>query len=209
VTASYILHKNDLPADVKFSGPLAVDCEFMGPDVWRDRLCLIQLRDEKSDAHIVQFAAGGYAAPNLKKILSDAKTEKIFHGARADMRGIGRYLGIIPENIYCLQIASRISRTYTQSHTLDDIARHLLGFRLHKDQQSINWGADELAPELLDTAAGGVMHLHAMRGMLDEMMKRDDRLGIAQGLFQCLPALVKADLGGWGEGDVFAVGEPE
>lgn len=207
----YILHKNDLPADVSFGDVLALDGEFMGLNVWRDRLCLLQIYDgaEGGKVHLVQFEKGCYEAPNAKKLLSDAKKEKLFFYARGDMRWLGHYLGVIPENVYCLKIASRIARTYTQAHDLDDVAKQVLGIKISKDQQTTDWGAAQLTHEQLDYACNDVLHLHAMKQKLNTLMEHEDRKEVAYGLFRCLPAVVRADLAGWAHEDLFAYHVPK
>lgn len=211
MNVNYKLHKNDLPADLVFGDVLALDTEFMGLNPWRDRLCLFQIYDGNPEkmVHIVQFDRGEIEAPNLKRLLSDAKKEKIFYFARGDMRWIGQYLGVILENLYCLKIASRVARTYTQSHELEDILRHVMGVRLSKDQQCTNWGAPDLSDDQLKYACNDVLHLHELRDRLDEMMDREGRTSIAYGLFQCLPAVVRADLAGWINEDLFAYHVPK
>lgn len=207
----YVLHKNDLPDALSFGDILAMDTEFMGLNVARDRLCLLQICDGAADnsVHIVQFEKGKYAAPNLKKLLADPRREKMFYYARCDMRWIGHYLGVITENAYCLKIASRLARTYTQAHDLEDVAKHLLGIRISKEQQTTDWGAAQLTPEQLDYACNDVLHLHAMRRKLDDMLRRENRHDIARDLFKCLPAIVRADLAGWAHEDIFSYHVPK
>jgi ribonuclease D len=211
VSSRYALYKNDLPPDLKLGDVLAIDSEFMGLNVWRDRLCLLQIYDgsDGGQVHMVQFGRGNYAAPNVRRLLADAGREKIFYFARGDMRWIGHYLGVILENVYCLKIASRIARTYTQAHELEDVSRHVLGIKIAKDQQCTNWGAPELSHEQLDYACNDVLHLHAMKERLDAMLAAEGRAEIAQGLFRCLPALVRADLAGWSHEDIFSYHVPK
>jgi len=202
----YVLHKNDLPADVTFGDVLSMDSEFMGLNVRRDRLCLLQIYDGLPDSkvHIVQFGKDAYDAPNVKKLLSNASKKKIFYFARGDMQWIGHYLGVILENVYCLKIASRLARTYTQAHDLEDTLRHVLGIRLSKEQQCSDWGAAELTPAQLDYACNDVLYQHAAREKLEAMLARESRSDLAEGLFRALPAVVRADLAGWGQEDIFA-----
>lgn len=210
MTTRFVLHKNDLPVDISFGEILAIDSEFMGLNVRRDRLCLVQIYDGKPDSkvHIVQFEAGRYDSPNLKKLLADSSREKLCFFARADMRWVGHYLGVVMENIYCLKIASRIARTYTQSHNLEDVCRQMLGVRISKEQQCTNWGAPELSTEQLDYACNDVLYLHDLKSRLEQHMAHENRQGIARGLFQCLPALVRADLAGWDNEDIFSHDTP-
>lgn len=202
----HVLYQDDFPADLTFGKELAIDTEFMGLNVFRDRLCLLQVYDgsEGGLVHVVQFQPGKYDAPNVKRLMADASKEKLFYYARCDMRWLGHYIGVIPENIYCLKIASRIARTYTQQHNLEDVSREVLGIRISKEQQCTDWGAPHLSAAQLDYACNDVLYLHAMRRKLDEMMVKEERIEIAQGLFKCLPAVVRADLGGWDHEDLFA-----
>lgn len=203
---NYILHKNDLPADIAFGDTLAIDTEFMGLDPWRDRLCLLQIYDgrEGSKVHIVQFEKDRYDAPVLKKIMSDPAYKKIFYYARGDMRWISRYLGVLLRNVYCTKIASRIARTYTQSHELEDELRAMLDIRLSKEQQCTYWGAETLDPEQLEYACNDVLHLHALRTALDRHLAQEGRTHVAEDLFLCLPAIVQADMAGWYNLDHFS-----
>jgi ribonuclease D len=207
----FALYKNDLPDGLVLGDRLAIDSEFMGLTVMRDRLCLLQIYDGSKDGitHMVQFDRGNYAAPNVKNLLSDASKQKLFFFARADMRWLGHWLGVIPDNVYCLRIASRIARTYTQSHDLEDVIKHVLGVKISKEQQCTNWGAAVLSPEQLDYACNDVVYLHALQDGLEAMMKAEDRLHIATGLFKCLPHVVRADLAGWGNEDIFAYHVPK
>lgn len=207
----FAFYRNDLPADVSFGDVLAIDSEFMGLNVWRDRLCLLQIYDglPGSKVHIVQFEKGKFDAPNVKKLLSNPKKEKIFYYARGDMRWIGHYLGIILENVYCLKIASRIARTYTQAHDLEDVSKHVLGVKISKEQQCTNWGAAELTHEQLDYACNDVLYLHAMKEKLNAMMEHENRKELLYGLCACLPAIVRVDLAGWMNEDLFAYHVPK
>jgi len=207
----YVLYKDDFPAGLEFGPELAIDTEFMGLNVFRDRLCLLQVYDgsEGGKVHMVQFERGRFDAPNARRLLADASKEKMFYYARCDMRWISHYLGVMPENVYCLKIASRIARTYTQQHDLEDVSRHVLGVRISKEQQCTDWGAPGLSAAQLDYACNDVLYLHAMRRKLDEMMKKEGRIEIAQGLFKCLPAVVRADLAGWINEDLFAYHVPK
>jgi ribonuclease D len=198
------LHRGDLPADVTFDGDLAVDSEAMGLMPGRDRLCVVQLSDGKGDAHLVQFTAGQYSAPNLQKLLADPKRTKIFHFARFDLAIIHRYLGVWCEPVYCTKIASRLVRTYTDKHGFKDLCRELISQDISKQQQSSDWGAHALTNEQVDYAASDVLYLHALRDVLNERLAREGRTELARKLFACLPARAEADLAGWAEVDIFA-----
>ena len=198
------LHRGDLPVDLDLGGTVAVDSETMGLQPGRDRLCLVQLSAGDGTAHLVQLAAGNYAAPNLRRLLADPGRLKLFHYARFDLAVLRRYLGIECGPVYCTKIASRLARTYTDRHGLKDLVRELLGIELDKTEQSSDWGAAELTPVQMRYAAKDVLHLHALRARLDTMLEREGRRALAQACFDFLPARVALDLAGWQDQDVFA-----
>jgi ribonuclease D len=141
------LHEEDLPADVRFAdGPIAVDTEAMGLVPGRDRLCVVQLSDGKGDEHLVRFRRGSdYSAPNLKAVLGDSGRLKLYHFARFDIGIMSAYLGIMAAPLYCTRTASRLVRTYTDRHGLKDLIKELLNIEVSKQQQTSDWGADELS----------------------------------------------------------------
>lgn len=198
------LHKNDLPAGLDFGSSIAIDTETMGLNPARDRLCLIQLSGGDGNAHLVQFAPGQYAAPNLKAVLGNPDVLKIFHFARFDVASIKAYLDVTCTPVYCTKIASRLARTFTDKHSLKDLCKELLGVELSKHQQSSDWGADKLSEEQLAYAASDVLYLHKIKDRLDEMMKREDRGHLAQAAFDFLPFRSQLDLEGWADVDIFA-----
>jgi ribonuclease D len=198
------LHKGDLPAGLSFGDAVAIDSETMGLNPHRDRLCLIQLSSGDGNCHLVQFAAGQYAAPNLKALLQDQAVLKIFHFARFDLAVIRHYLGIDCTPVYCTKIASKLVRTFTDRHGLKDICRDLLGVELSKQQQSSDWGAADLTQEQLVYAASDVLHLHALKRKLDAMLQREGRLEIAAACYRFLPHRARLDLEGWPDADIFS-----
>ncbi len=198
------LHKGDLPADVRFNGPVAVDSETMGLSLMRDPLCLVQLSDGGSEAHLVQLDRDSYDAPNLKRLLTDPAHLKLFHFARFDVAMFQRDLKVVTRPIYCTKIASKLARTYTDRHGLKDLVKELLGRDISKEQQSSDWGAETLSDAQLNYAASDVVHLHALRDKLDVMLAREGRTEIAQACFDFLPTRVALDLLGWEETDIFA-----
>ena len=145
-----------------------------------------------------------YAAPRLKALLTDPSVVKIFHFARFDIAVLKRFLGVMPQPIYCTKIASRLCRTFTDRHGLKDLARDVLNVELSKEQQSSDWGAAELTPAQLKYAASDVLHLHALRAKLDEMLAREGRKELAESCFRFLPTRAELDLAGWVEDDIFA-----
>jgi ribonuclease D len=198
------LHRGDLPDGLLFGDAVAVDTEAMGLNPHRDRLCLVQVSRGDGDAHLVQFAAGCYEAPNLKRLLADPAVVKLFHFARFDIAILYHYLRVMPRPLYCTKIASRLTRTFTDRHGLRDLCKDLLGVDLKKEQQSSDWGAQTLTEEQLRYAASDVLHLHALRARLDEMLVREGRAELAQRCFEFLPARALLDLAGWPEQDIFA-----
>ena len=200
--ANYV-HQNDLPDDLQLEGDIAVDSETMGLKPGRDRLCVVQLSDGNGDAHLVQFDKDSYDAPNLKALLTDPKRVKIFHYARFDMAVIKHCLGIDITPVYCTKIASRIARTYTDSHGLKDLCEELLKQKISKKQQSSNWGAKKLTNEQIKYAAGDVLYLHEIRAKLQEMLEKEGRTALVQSCIDFLPARVELDLAGWEEVDIF------
>jgi ribonuclease D len=199
------LHEEDLPADVTFEGAIAVDTEAMGLHPARDRLCLVQLSDGKGDEHLVRFASGSdYAAPNLKALLGDPSRLKLYHFARFDIGIMQAYLGIMAAPLYCTRTASRLVRTYTDRHGLKDLVKELLGHDLSKQQQTSDWGADELSDAQRDYAASDVRYLHALKEKLDIRLERENRTALAQACFDFLPTRARLDLAGWPEQDIFA-----
>ena len=203
---SVYLHEEDLPADVAFGdGPIAVDTEAMGLVAGRDRLCLVQLSDGTGDEHLVRFAAGSdYAAPRLKAVLGDPGRLKLYHFARFDIGIMRAYLGIMAAPLYCTRTASRLVRTYTDRHGLKDLVKELLGHEISKQQQTSDWGAPELSEAQREYAASDVRFLHALKERLDERLKRENRVALAQACFDFLPNRALLDLAGWPEQDIFA-----
>ena len=198
------LHRGDLPAGLDFGASVAIDTETMGLDPHRDRLCLAQLSAGDGVAHLVQFTAGAYDAPRLRSLLGDPAVLKIFHFGRFDIAMLLRHLGVVAAPVYCTKIASRLTRTFTDRHGLKDLCRDLLGVELSKQQQSSDWGAADLSDEQLRYAAADVLHLHALRAKLDEMLAREKRTELARACFEFLPSRARLDLAGWGTEDIFA-----
>jgi ribonuclease D len=199
-------HEEDLPADVQFAdGPIAVDTEAMGLFPGRDRLCLVQLSDGKGDEHLVRFRRGSdYAAPNLKALLSDFARLKLYHFARFDIGIMQAYLGIVAAPLYCTRTASRLVRTYTDRHGLKDLVKELLNIDLSKQQQTSDWGAEDLSEAQREYAASDVRYLHALKEKLDERLIREDRVPLAQSCFDFLPTRALLDVVGWADQDIFA-----
>ena len=198
------LHKNDLPDGLTFSGSIAVDTETLGLKTTRDRLCLVQLSAGDGDAHIVQFTADNYDAPNLKALLSDRAVVKIFHYARFDLAAIAQYLGVHAAPLWCTKIASKLARTYTDRHGLKELCRELLNVDLSKAQQSSDWGAPDLSDAQLNYAASDVLHLHALKDRLEIMLDREGRRPMAEACFDFVLVRSAMDLAGFEDLDIFS-----
>ena len=202
------LHQGDLPDGLDLGASVAIDTETMGLNPHRDRLCLVQLSAGDGDCHLVRIAPAPkgalIAAPNLKRLLSDARVLKLFHFARFDIAALKNALGVIARPIYCTKTASRLVRTFTDRHGLKDLCKDLLGIELKKEQQTSDWGAPDLSQEQLRYAATDVVHLHALKAKLDEMLAREARSALAQACFDFLPTRAELDLAGWAEVDIFA-----
>jgi len=196
--------KQDLPKNINLGEIVAVDTETMGLDFSRDRLCLVQLSPGDNKVYIIQIDKESYQAENLKKILEDKKIKKIFQYARFDLAVLKKYLNVEVNNVYCTKIASRIGRTYSDKHGLKDLCKELLNIELSKVMQSSDWGAEELTKEQIQYAASDVLYLHKIKNELDKMLKRENRLEIAEQCFNFLKHRVALDLAGWNNQDIFS-----
>ncbi len=199
------LYEEDLPDGLDLGPVVAIDSETMGLDPHRDRLCVVQLSSGDGDAHLVRFKKGSdFSAPNLKKLLTDPNVLKLFHFARFDVAVMQHYLGVTTAPIYCTKIASKLVRTFTDRHGLKDLVKDVVGVDLSKQQQSSDWGADELSDAQKAYAASDVLHLHEVRDELDRRLAREGRTAIAQACFDFLPTRAALDLIGYPEQDIFA-----
>ena len=199
------LYKNDLPSDLNLQGSIAIDTETMGLKTRRDRLCLVQISTGDGNVHLVQFDDSlNYSAPNLKKLLSNDAILKIFHFARFDIAALNYYLKLDMKNVYCTKIASKLTRTYTDSHGLKALCDELLSIEISKKQQSSDWGIADLSNGQIKYAASDVLYLHRLKEKLDEMLKRSGREEYFKSCVEFLPSLVKLDLAGFDEVDIFA-----
>ena len=168
------LHRDDLPDQLALGDNIAVDCEFMGLNVERDNLCLVQISTGNKDAHIVQLNRKTYHAPNLKEILQNDKINKIFHYARADLLFIKKYLNVNVENVNCTKIMSKIARSYSDKHGLKDLVKEFTGNDLSKNLQSSDFGG-ELSEKQLQYCAKDVIYLHEIYKNLKKILIREKR----------------------------------
>jgi ribonuclease D len=187
------LHKTDLPDDLNLGNVLAVDCEFMGLDLRRDPLCLIQISSGNSDAHIVQLDRSNYKAPNLIKILSNQEITKIFHFGRADIAHIKYYLRTDTNNILDTKIASKLARSYSESHSLKTLIKEFINIDISKQFQSSDFGG-ELTPAQLKYCANDVVYLHKIHTELSKILEREKRMNLYKDCLKFLKTRVELDL---------------
>jgi ribonuclease D len=187
------LHKDDLPDDIKLGNVIAVDGEFMGLDVRRDPLCLIQISSGNSDAHIVQLDRSKYNAPNLVGVLADKKITKIFHYARADIAHIKYYLKTETNNILDTKIASKLARSYSDSHSLKTLIKEFINVDISKQFQSSDFGG-ELTPAQLKYCANDVIYLHKIHDELKKILEREKRIELYNDCLKFLNTRVELDL---------------
>jgi ribonuclease D len=187
------LHKSDLPDDLKLGNVIAVDGEFMGLNVTRDPLCLIQISSGNSDAHIVQLDRSSYHAPNLVKILSDENITKIFHFGRADIAHIKYYLKTETNNILDTKIASKLARSYSDNHSLKTLIKEFINIDISKQFQSSDFGG-ELTSAQLKYCANDVIYLHKIHDELIKILERENRVDLYKNCLKFLKTRVDLDL---------------
>ena len=193
MTNNIHLHKNDLPDDLKLGNIIAVDGEFMGLNVRRDPLCLIQISSGNSDAHIVQFDRDNYNAPNLVKLLKDENVSKIFHYGRADMSHIKYYLKTETNNILDTKIASKLARSYSDNHSLKTLIKEFANIDISKQFQSSDFGG-QLSPAQLKYCANDVIYLHKIHDNLEKILERENRIKLYKDCLKFLKTRVDLDL---------------
>lgn len=198
------LYQNDLPDGLDLGPVVAIDCETMGLNPHRDRLCLIQMSGGDGNCHLVQVAPGQTEAPNLCKMLADPDVLKLFHFGRFDIAAMANAFGTVTAPVYCTKIASKLIRTYTDRHGLKNLLQELLGVDISKFQQQSDWGAQDLSKGQLDYAASDVLYLHQLRDELNVRLAREGRTEMAQACFDFLPMRAQLDLAGWPEQDIFS-----
>jgi ribonuclease D len=196
------VHKDDLPEDIDLGNSVAVDGEFMGLNVKRDPLCLIQLSTGKLDAHIVQLNRKDYAAPNLVKLFANKKVTKIFHYARADMAHIKYYLKVDVKNVNCTKLSSRLARTFSDRHGLKDLIKEIVGVDISKQQQSSDFGG-KLTTAQLKYCANDVIYLHKIHDELNKILVRENREDLYKDCLKFLKTRVDLDLASF-SGDIWS-----
>ena len=198
------LYQNDLPDGLDLGPVVAIDCETMGLIPQRDRLCLVQMSSGDGNAHLVQIAKGQTEAPNLSRMLTDPDVLKLFHFGRFDIAAMYNAFGALAAPVYCTKIASKLIRTYTDRHGLKNLLQELLEIDISKQQQSSDWGAENLSEAQLDYAASDVLYLHRLREALNVRLEREGRMALAQSCFDFLPTRARLDIAGWPDIDIFA-----
>jgi ribonuclease D len=197
------LHIGDLPDGLNLGSAVAIDCETMGLNPHRDRLCVVQLSSGDGHAHLVQVTPGQTRAPNLERLLTDPAVLKIFHFGRFDIAVLLHTFGVRTAPVYCTKIASKLCRTYTDRHGLKYLLDEMLGIDISKQQQMSDWGAETLTEAQLSYAASDVLYLHRLKDKLDRQLAREGRAALAAECFAFLPARAELDLTGWPELDIF------
>ncbi len=196
-------HSEDLPEDLDLGQIVAIDCETMGLNPSRDRLCVVQLSSGDGNTHIIQIEKGQTKAPNLVNLLSNDKILKLFHFGRFDIAILFSTFGVITSPVYCTKIASKIARTYTDRHGLKNLLSEILDVDISKQHQSSDWGAKHLSKAQIEYAATDVLYLHALREKLNEMLTRENRSELANECFKFLPSRAVLDIKGWNNIDIF------
>jgi len=186
------LHKQDLPDEIKFSDKIAIDCEFTGLNVERDRLCLLQISSGENDAHIIQLNKDNYDAPNLKKILGDENIIKLFHFARADLLFIKKYLEVDVKNVHCTKVMSKIARSYSDKHGLKDLIKEFIGIDISKQLQTSDFGG-ELSDKQLKYCAQDVVYIHKIYASLKKILEREKRIDLYNETIMFINTRVKLD----------------
>ena len=192
------LHKVDLPDQINFSDKIAIDCEFMGLNVERDRLCLVQISSGNNDAHIIQLNKDNYDAPNLKNLLIDENINKIFHFARADLLFIKKYLGLNVENVNCTKIMSKLARSYSDKHGLKDLIKEFIGIDVSKQLQTSDFGG-KLSEKQLQYCARDVVYLHKIYDDLNKILARENRKDLYNKTIKFLRTRVDLDFASFKE----------
>ena len=193
MTIDIKLHKNDLPDDLHLGNVIAFDGEFMGLNVRRDPLCLIQISTGNSDAHIVQLDRKTYNAPNLIKLLSSKNIKKLFHFARSDLAHIKYYLKIDVENVECTKLQSKLARTFSDSHSLKTLIKEFANVDVSKQFQTSDFGG-ELTQGQLKYCSNDVIYLHKIHNELNKILERENRMKLYQDCLKFLKTRVELDL---------------
>ena len=206
------LYEDDLPDNFDFKDIVAIDCETLGLNPHRDRLCLVQISNGDGNAHLVKIKAKNNGdttpkqslAPNLCSMLVDKNIMKLFHFARFDIGALLSHFNVITAPVFCTKIASKLVRTYTDKHGLKNLINEILNVDISKREQSSDWGALELSDSQMEYAASDVLFLHELKSNLEMRLVRENRLSLAEACFKFLPERAKLDIEGWKDEDIFS-----
>ena len=198
------IYKNDIPKSLDLGAEIAVDTETMGLKFGRDRLCLVQLANSEGTVYLIQIDKNQKHAPNLAKLMTDEKILKIFHYARFDICVLYKNLNFMTRNIYCTKIASKLARTFSQSHGLKNLVKEVLSIDISKEQQSSYWGANVLDKNQINYAKQDVLYLHKIRQHLDKILKHEERFDVFEKTCRFLPTRCELDNMGWDDIDPFS-----
>lgn len=203
MTANIHLHTNDLPAGLAFGDTVGIDCEMMGLNIARDRLCVVQLYDANHDrVDIIRFTGKDYAAPNLRAVLQNPGRLFLGHMIRLDLGWILHYLKTDIKNVYCTRTASRIAQTFGASHDFKNLVPQLLGESIDKSETTSDWGADTLTPAQIKYVINDVIFLPRLRDALNAVLAREGRLQLALDIMKTIPAHARLDAAGWWGEDI-------
>ena len=206
------LHDGDLPDDFKFSDTIAIDCETLGLNPHRDRLCLVQISNGDGNAHLIKIkpqrdsvrSISKSLAPNLCSMLVDNKVTKLFHFARFDVAILYAHYKVLTSPIFCTKIASKLVRTYTDKHGLKNLVHEIINIDISKREQSSDWGSETLSESQKDYAASDVLYLHKIQKDLIKRLEREERMSLAKSCFSFLPERSRLDIEGWKDEDIFS-----
>ncbi len=196
--------KNDIPKNLDLGREVAVDTETMGLKFGRDRLCLVQLASSEGTVYLIQIDKNQKQAPNLAELMKNEKIIKIFHYARFDIGVLHRNLNFMTQNVYCTKIASKLGRTFSQSHGLKNLVKEILSIDISKEQQSSYWGTEVLDENQINYAKQDVLYLHKIKQHLDTILKREDRYDVFEKTCRFLPTRCELDNMGWDDMDPFS-----
>lgn len=202
---TYKIYQNDIPDAGAYSHSLAIDCEMMGLNIHRDRLCVIQIYDPvRNQVDIIQCKDPAYDAPNLKTLLNRPNTVFLGHMIRLDLAYLYKHLGVMPQNVYCTRTASRIGQTYGASHNYLDLISNILGKKIDKSETSSYWGAEELTDKQIQYVCQDVIFLHALKEKLDAIISHESRQDLAEKAMKMIPDRAYFDATGWWNEDILS-----
>ena len=194
--------KEDITPEIvkTFKESIAIDTEATGLQIpERDKLSLIQICDQQDNVFIIQPNKNSYKAPNLTSVLEDEKILKIGHFLRFDKNALEFFLKCKIKNIFDTKIASKIVRTYTDTHGLKNLVQEFCNKNLDKRQGSSDWNKDisDLSEKQLEYAANDVIYLHKIKLELEKMLIRENRMQLFNNCLEFLNTRVELDQNGF------------